>query len=260
MLEWGFLAKKIIAAFCMPLSLLVLMLGLAFLLYWRKKFFLAKSLAVFSVLFLYLISIQVTSDFLNSNLENQYSLYQKNKHETADYVLVLGSAHVSDKSQPISSLLSSSGLMRLVEGIRVYRLNPGSRLLLSGFSFSDEVSHAQALKRVASHFGVPENDMILDGLAKDTKEEADHWIKLAEGKSLVLVTSASHMPRSMYLFQNAIAKQSLKLELIAAPTDYISHKESVLKWQSWFPSGRYIYNVERAWHEYLGIFWAYLAS
>tara|TARA_R110002049_G_scaffold93627_5_gene231347 strand:- start:133 stop:915 length:783 start_codon:yes stop_codon:yes gene_type:complete len=260
MWEWGFLVKKLIAAFCMPLPLLVLMLCLTGLLYWRKKFLLAKCFGVFSALFLYLISIQITSDILNSNLENQYSSYQKTKNNTADYVLVLGSYHISDKSQPISSLLSSVGLMRLVEGIRVYRLNPGSKLLLSGYSFTDEISHAEALKRVASHFGVSESDMILAGQVKDTKEEADYWTRVANGKALVLVTSASHMPRSMYLFEQAVAKQNLKLELIPAPTDFISHKTSTLTWNAWFPSGRNIYNVERAWHEYLGVLWAYLAS
>jgi uncharacterized SAM-binding protein YcdF (DUF218 family) len=260
MFEWGFLAKKIISAFCMPLPMLVLLFSLAGLLYWRKKFVLAKFLGVFAILFFYIISIQITSDFLNSNLENQYSIYQKNKNQTVSFVLVLGSAHVSDKSQPISSLLSSAGLMRLVEGIRVYRLNPGSKLLLSGYSFTDKISHAQALKQVARHFGVPENDMILGERVKDTKEEADHWAQIAKGKTLVLVTSASHMPRSMYLFKQTIANQGIKLNVIPAPTDYISHKASTLSWQDWFPSGRNIYNVERAWHEYLGIFWAFLVS
>lgn len=260
MFEWGFLFKKIIAAFCMPLPFLVLLLLLAAVLYWRKKFFLSKYLSIFACLFFYLISIQASSDFLNAHLEYQYPLYQKNENKPADFVLVLGSDHISDESQPVTSLLSSAGLMRLAEGIRAYRLNSGSKLLLSGYSVSDAISHAQALKRVAIHFGVPEEDMILAGDVKDTKEEADHWSQVASGKTLVLVTSASHMPRSMYLFKQTIAEQGLDLAVIPAPTDYISHKTSNLRWKDWFPSGRNIYNVERAWHEYLGIFWAFLAS
>ena len=173
MWEWGFLVKKLIAAFCMPLPLLVLMLCLAGLLYWRKKFLLAKCLGVFSALFFYLISIQITSDILNSNLENQYSSYQKAKNNSADYVLVLGSYHISDKSQPISSLLSSAGLMRLVEGIRVYRLNPGSKLLLSGYNSSDEISHGQYLKRVPRYSGVAENEMNLACEGQDNRKEAN---------------------------------------------------------------------------------------
>ncbi|MFT6904475.1 MAG: uncharacterized SAM-binding protein YcdF (DUF218 family) [Oleiphilaceae bacterium] len=260
MFEWAFLVKKIVAAFCMPLPMLVLLLCLAGILYWRKKFLIAKSIGVFSIVFFYLISIQVTSNFFASKLEYQYPSYQKQKNERVDFVLVLGSWHSSDSNQPISTLLSSSGLKRLVEGIRVYRLNSGSKLLLSGYALNDEISHAQALKKVAIHLGVPESDMILAGDVKDTNEEAYHWANLAKGKSLVVVTSASHMPRSMYLFQQVEKSKGLKLHLIAAPTDYVSHKELVLFWRSWFPSGANISYFERVWHEYLGIFWAYLAG
>ena len=260
MFEWAFLVKKIVAAFCMPLPMLILLLCLAGILYWRKKFLIAKSIGVFSIVFFYLISIQVTSNFFASKLEYQYPSYQKQKNERADFVLVLGSWHSSDSNQPISTLLSSSGLKRLVEGIRVYRLNPGSKLLLSGYRGGDEISHAQALKKVSRHFGVPESDMILAGEVKDTREEAEHWSNLAKGKNLVVVTSASHMPRSMYLFQQVKKAQGLNVSLIPAPTDYISHKNTVLTWKSWFPSGHNISNVERVWHEYLGLLWAWLAS
>lgn len=244
----------------MPLPLLVLAVSLAFFLYWCRKFFLAKCLGIFSVVFFYLISIQATGDFLASTLENQFQTYHKVKDEKVDFVLVLGSSHVSDKNQPISSLLSSNGLKRLVEGIRIYRQNPGSKLLFSGYRFNDEISHAQALKKVAQHFGVPESDMILEGQVKDTQEEATHWVNVAKGKTLVLVTTATHMPRSMYLFEQAIKNQNVKLKVIPAPTDYISHQNTRLTWIDWFPSGLSIYTVERAWHEYLGIVWAYLVS
>jgi uncharacterized SAM-binding protein YcdF (DUF218 family) len=260
MFEWTFLIKKIVAAFCMPLPVLVLLLCLAGILYWRQKIVLAKCVGVFSIVFFYLISIPATGNFFASKLESQYLSYQKQKNQVADFVLVLGSSHTSDSSQPISSLLSSSGLKRLVEGIRVYNLNPGSKLLLSGYRFNDEISHAQALKKVSRHFGVPKNDMILEGNVKDTKEEAEHWSNLVKGKNLVVVTSASHMPRSMYLFQEVKKVKGLNIRLIPAPTDYISHNTSVLYWKDWFPAGRNISNVEKVWHEYLGIFWAYLAA
>ena len=69
MWEWGFLVKKLIAAFCMPLPLLVLMLCLTGLLYWRKKFILAKCLGVFSALFLYALGRRYSSVSLKSGLK-----------------------------------------------------------------------------------------------------------------------------------------------------------------------------------------------
>lgn len=258
MLEWSFILKKMVAAVCMPLPLFFLLAAFALVMFWRRKFVLAKVFSVVSGVFLYLISIQITGDILANTLESQYPQYQKN--ENLDYVLVLGSGHVSDASQPISSLLSSAGLSRLVEGVRIYRLNPGSKLLLSGYRFNDEISHAQALKKVALHFGVPASDMVLAENVKDTQEEARHWMTFAAGKSLALITSASHMPRSMFLFKNAQKSNNIKTKLTPAPTDYIGHRTSKRVWKSWFPSGRYLERVERLWHEYLGLLWAKLVA
>jgi uncharacterized SAM-binding protein YcdF (DUF218 family) len=258
MLEWSFVLKKLVAAFSMPLPLFCILIAVSLLLLWRKKLFAAKSLGLISIVFLYFVSIQATGDFLANKLENQYPSYKKT--QDVDFVLVLGSGHFSDKTHPISSLLSPAGLRRLVEGVRVYRLNPDSKLLLSGYRFDDEISHAQALKKVALHFGVPSEDMILAEHVKDTQEEARHWIDFIQGSSLALVTSASHMPRSMFLFKNAQKNNKLESKLYPAPTDYISSQESQLSWRSWFPSGRNMYRVERAWHEYLGLLWASLLA
>lgn len=261
MFEWSFLLKKLVAAFCMPLPLFCILISLAIILFWRRKYLFAKSLSIFSLLFLYLISIQASGDFLANKLEYQYPQYQKNQNaKHLDYVLVLGSGHTSDPKQPISSLLSSAGMSRLVEGIRVHRLNPGSKLLLSGYRFDDDISHAQALKNVALYFGVQAKDIILAEQVKDTQEEAKHWITFAQNKSLALITSASHMPRSMLLFKN-IQKNSQHFgAIIPAPTNYLSASKPKKSWRSWFPSGRNMHTVERVWHEYLGLLWAKLVA
>lgn len=41
--------------------------------------------------------------------------------------MVLGAGHVIDNAFPITSQLSRAALMRLVEGIRIYRMYPGSK-------------------------------------------------------------------------------------------------------------------------------------
>lgn len=260
MIEWGFLAKKIISAGLMPLSLCLLLLLMALILYSRKKTGIAKIVAGFALLFFYLISIQPTGDFLAGRLESQYPTYIHNKSRTVDYVLVLGGVHTTDKARPISSLLSSTSLMRLVEGIRVYRLNPGAKLLLSGSGFGDTLSNAQAAKKVARHFGIAEKDIYLAEKVKDTHEEARYWSEFADGKRMALVTSASHMPRAMFLFETMKQRYSLTLTIQPAPTNFTSQASPMITWQSWIPSGRHISRVERAWHEYLGLLWAKLLA
>lgn len=260
MAELGFLLKKIITAFCMPLPLAALLLVIGLLLWRSGRVLTGKTLAFFSLLFVYILSIHPTAEWMAGYLERQYPSYQHSDRQDIDYVLVLGSSHMSDDAQPITSFLSSIGLTRLMEGLRIYQLNPGSKLLFSGYSGRDQMSHAQALKHVANYLGVPEGDMILEEGVKDTREEAEHWLSVVQNKSLVVVTSATHMPRSMYLFEQAARNSPYQPMIFPGPTEYISHQNSAFSWDGWFPAGRNLYRVERAWHEYLGLFWAKLNS
>ena len=70
--------------------------------------------------------------------------------------------------------------------------------------------------------------------------------KLLGDKKFIIVTSASHMKRSMLIFKK------LNLNAIAAPTNYLSHEEKSLK--EYF-SGKNIRKIEIAIHEYLGLIW-----
>jgi uncharacterized SAM-binding protein YcdF (DUF218 family) len=66
------------------------------------------------------------SNLLVSGLENRYS-----KHVSADkvdYIHVLGSGHVVDDSQPLSSQISNSGLKRVVEGVVLHKKYPDSQI------------------------------------------------------------------------------------------------------------------------------------
>jgi len=260
MAELGFLLKKIITAFCMPLPLAALLLMLGLLLWRSGRVFPGKALALFSLLLVYVLSIHPTAEWMAGYLERQYPSYQHSEQQDIDYVLVLGSSHESDDTQPITSFLSSIGLTRLMEGLRIYHLNPESKLLFSGYSGRDQVSHARALQTVANYLGVPDGDMILAEEVKDTREEAEHWLSVVQNKALVVVTSATHMPRSMYLFEQATRNSPYQPMIFPGPTDYISHQNSAFSWDDWFPAGRNLYRVERAWHEYLGLFWAKLNS
>lgn len=93
--------------------------------------------------------------------------------------------------------------MRLTEGIRISRMYPGSKLILSGYAGGSEVSHARMMARVALALGVPKSDIILLETAKDTWEEARQAAAFVQQKRMVLVTSASHMKRAMREFESA---------------------------------------------------------
>ena len=261
--ELLFLLKKVVSAFLMPLpfgGLLLLLVGVLFLV---KRKIAAKAVLIAVLMFWYMLSIAATEDWLAGSLEYQYPKYE---NQTVNFVLVLGGYHRSDEKIPLSSLLSKTSLMRLMEGLQIHKLNPDSKLLLSGSGGRDEISNAYAMKLVANSLGVPDKDIILAERVKDTTEEAAHWVKVVQSRPFALVTSAMHMRRSVYLFEQAF-KQQILLEapqydqlLVPAPTAFSGPGKQSLFWRSWVPNAKSLSNVEAAWHEYLGLAWAKLHS
>lgn len=86
---------------------------------------------------------------------------------------------------------------------------------------------------------------------KNTRAEANEYKRLfADSVQLVLVTSAIHMSRAMYLFQKT------GLDPLAAPTNHLVKKGQQKKdfWY-WLPSSGNIKRMESAIHEYVGLFW-----
>jgi uncharacterized SAM-binding protein YcdF (DUF218 family) len=179
-------------------------------------------------------------------IEQQYSSYIK-IDKSINYVLVLGNGHVTNKNVSSVSQLSNTALMRLIEGIRIYKELDGAKLIVSGYAGDDMITpHAFVLRDVALSLGVPLIDIITQENAKDTKEEALYAKDTIKKDRLILVTSASHMPRAMKIFK------SLSLNVIAAPTDYLSKEDGdYLE----IPRGKELRKTEVAIHEYIGILW-----
>lgn len=252
-----FLLKKIVAPFLfpVPLSLLFSLAGLFFLFFTgRRKT--GKILVAVGILIFALLSFDQISSKIISPLEQRYGSYAPsmpvNLSDPVKYIVVLGGGHVSDPSLPVTSQLSIASLLRLVEGIRVYRKNPGSKMIVSGGKVFDPVPEAQTLADAAQVLGMKSNDIIMELDSKDTRDQA-HFIKKIVGEDrFVLVTSASHMPRAMALFRK------LGMDPIPAPAGHVSKQRRQLSPGQFSPSANSLQKSERAVYEYLGIMWARL--
>ncbi len=246
-MEFGFFLKKFITFFIEPFGLVLslFVFGIYFLFANKKsysKLFLSLSLGL-----LLLFSYEPFSNFLLENLENQYPKYDYKKD--VKYIHVLGSGHNTDKSQPLSSNIGSVGVKRVIEGVGIHFKTPNSKLIFTGYEGDTNISNAQMNASLAMMLGVKEDNIIINKEPKDTKEEALFTKSILGDEAFVLVTSASHMPRSMRLFK------SLGLNPIAAPTAFYK-KES-----SGYLKEPDIYSFENstmAIHEYIGILWSVL--
>ncbi|MDG3088368.1 envelope biogenesis factor ElyC [Vibrio hannami] len=242
--------KKVLSSLAMPLPALLIIgfIGLALIMFSTRHRF--GVLFVFiSLTGIFLVSFQPVSTKLLMPMEREHIGFLP-QEKAVDYVMVLGSGHVVDHEIPPTSELSRTALMRLIEGIRIQRMYPGAKLILSGYAAGAEMSHAKMLARVALALGVTKTDIVLLETAKDTWEEARQAAAFVKQNSLVLVTSASHMTRALAEFHAA------GMNPIPAPTNYLAQTEIHQAWTKYTPSARYLEQSERYWHEKLGIIWA----
>ncbi len=251
-----FLFKKIVGPFFFPLSLCLEILIIGLILLWlTPKKRAGKVIVSLGVTLLILLSYGAFTDMLLKPLEYRYPplLNFKDLAEVR-WIAVLGGGHTSDPQMPPNSQLSGSSLSRLVEGIRAHKSLPGSKLILSGGALYDPVSNAKVLADVALTLGVDRQSLILETLSKDTEDEARLIKKIVGNDPFVLVTSASHLPRSMALFRK------LGMQPIPAPTDYgvREKQEAGINPGMFFPNVGELGNAETAVYEYLGLAWAKL--
>jgi uncharacterized SAM-binding protein YcdF (DUF218 family) len=253
-----FLFKKILGPFFLPLSLCleILIIGLI-LLWFTKKKKAGKIFVSVGVALLILFSYGPLPDLLLRPLEYTYPpLLRVKDLPEIRWIVVLGGGHTSDPQMPANSQLWGPSLCRLVEGIRLHNLLPGSKLMLSGGVLYDPVPEARVLADVALALGVDGRNLVLESVSKDTEEEAVLIQKRVGKDPFLLVTSASHMPRSMALFRK------LGMQPIAAPTDYgvRERQGEEMSPSIFFPGIGELKKTEAAIYEYLGLAWAKLRN
>lgn len=237
-----FWIKKLVTQLFMPISLSLILLLVAMIILRRRK--LVKSLIFTSFSLLLFVSSQWGANLLVNPLEEQYPV--NNQPAPAEcVVMVLGSAHDDSIQGAATQQLSATALSRLTEGLRQLELGQGCQLVVSGWGGGlNHSAHAMVMAQAAMGLGVPEHKIIVLPLAKDTIEEAQHLKWEIGNLPFRLVTSATHMPRSMAIFKQAGLRPQ------AAPTDFIGRNDY---W--WKLDARNLLSSQRAIHEYVGKLW-----
>jgi uncharacterized SAM-binding protein YcdF (DUF218 family) len=256
-----FVVKKIVTLFVYPFSLClgILILGLCCLWATRRQR-LGKGLVTLGTVLLILLSLPCISAELLTPLESRYPpllnpesvSWGQTDSTSPKWIVVLGGGHVSDPRLPANSQISTVALGRVVEGVRLYKAIPGSKLLLSGGAVFDPVPEAELMAQIAGLLGVKPQDILLEKDSRDTADEAELIAKIVGKGRFILVTSAVHMPRSMALFRKR------GMQPIPAPTDFLVREGRGSGPDSFFPGAGILWEDQAAVHEYLGLVWAWL--
>jgi uncharacterized SAM-binding protein YcdF (DUF218 family) len=163
-------------------------------------------------------------------------------------VVVLGSSYSPVGEIPVTGALDETGLVRIVEGVRLtLRLEQRGRLIVSGGAAEERNAPALGYAELARSLGVAEASLVILDDARDTGDEAEAVSALLGTSPFFLVTSAYHMPRAMRLMERAGAHP------IPAPTHQRIRGSGGFAWHEWLPSGSGLRRTEEAVHEYLGL-------
>lgn len=246
--------KSILAGLLLPLPILFLLFVLSGYLSWKKRHKSARIMLIISIIWFLVISTSFIPKLLISNLENQYKVFSLKsliRNSKPVNILVLGAGFSDDDRFPPNNNLSETALARLCEGIRIHRLVPGSTLITSAKGWEDEISQAEVTAQAAIVLGVDSAQIKMQKKPETTQQEAQQYKQLfGDSAQLILVTSATHMPRAMYLFQKE------GLHPIAAPANHLIKIGKHKRFWDWLPSSDNIRKIECAVHEYLGLIWA----
>ena len=246
-----FLLRKIISRFLfpVPLSLEFLFVGLVLLWFTRRQRT-GKWLVTSGALLLLGFSNFVASNALIRPLEGTYPPFivtpESPRLASVRFIAVLGGLGDDDPKVPVTSHVFPDLMVRLVEGVRIQRLIPSSKLVLSGGRYS-----SGGMAEVAVALGVRGDDILQLGEPRDTEEESKELAPIVGSQEFILVTSASHMRRAMALFQ------ARGLSPIAAPTDFLAPRRR-LELDDIVPDGYKLFKSQIAVYEYLGLAWAKL--
>ncbi|HBH36501.1 MAG TPA: hypothetical protein DDW45_09240, partial [Gammaproteobacteria bacterium] len=194
-----FILKKIISMLLMPLSIGLILILIAIYFLYKKNLKMSKIFMISSLLWIAVMSYTPFSELLLSPLESQYPALQEFPKDIR-YVIVLGAGHTTNEELPMTSQMGRPAMFRLAEGIRILRQLDDAKLIVCGYSGLDPTPHALMQKKMALLLGVREEQIIARYAPKDTREEAIDVKSILNNQDFILVTSASHMPRAMEIF------------------------------------------------------------
>lgn len=217
-----FLIEKIISLTLLsplPIILILLFIGFGNIFNRRKK---SGLILIFISIFLYLVSTDWFIDKRLYSLENTYSVVSETDLARGDIYVLLGGGIITTTGEGNIPRLTPS--IRIMKTAEHYKKYPKKILISGGTPLQNQESESSVYARELIALGVAPEDIIIEEESRNTNENALFTKKVLDekrGKNLVLITSASHMKRSVNIFK----KKLNGVEIIPAPCNFLASRE-----------------------------------
>ena len=189
------------------------------------------------------------SNYLIESLEYEFVKNIADELSGVEYISVLGNGHISSSSLPKHAQLKEESLKRCLQGYYLLKKYPQAKIIFSGYGGSDIISNAQIMASFAMSLGVEANKIIILPHPRDTFEESLAIKKIVKDKKFILVSSASHLKRSLAYFK----KNGMNPTPSAG--HFYSEKKLSKDWKDYSPQSKYLKMTEVFWHETIGMIW-----
>jgi uncharacterized SAM-binding protein YcdF (DUF218 family) len=206
--------------------------------------------SVMFISILYLFSTPLPSYILVSILEDQNPPLEVSELDPSKeyHILILGGGYGYDKRLAPTMLLSEHTLGRLVEGIRIFQYLPKAKIITSGNSNQNKTPQAVLIKNAAVSLGVSKNKIYTQEKPWNTQTEADEYVlNFGTDHPLILVSSATHLPRAILWFKAKGIKK-----ILPAPTNFQFKKDNDLTWKAALPHADHFSIFQKALKEFIG--------
>jgi uncharacterized SAM-binding protein YcdF (DUF218 family) len=235
-----------------PLNLFFTLLLIALLL---KFLFKANKVALFiltlACAFLLWCSLPMTSNMMLKPIERRYPVIQADAPvlKQVDAILVPGCRHYEDSPRPFADRWHRCSLLRNLQANQMYRYLRKPVYVSGGILKYRVQSEAEANRAFFIAMGISPEHIVSVPSGTNTEQEAQALAAHLRGKTVALVTSASHQLRAKYYLNQQ------DINVIPVPVEHLSSPHTDWGW----PNTTSLERSHRAFYEWAGLTYQYLS-
>lgn len=246
--------SKFVPLFIYPVGLLFCILIVISILIFTRRLRAAQTFLIAGILLVFVAGNGWTAYKLIRSLEDRYRPMSVEDTPQGDVIVVLGGGIALPLPPRLYTELNGSS-DRLLHALRLYRAGKADYILLTGGNVFDQPgleSASHYARELLELWGVPSTAIVMERESRNTIQNAEYTapvLRERQWTKVLLVTSATHMHRSMLAFRSA------GIEAIPVPIDFQAVDSAEPEALSWIPSANALGATTHALHEYLGRLW-----